>query len=277
MTGNTRVTDMYDQHPISADGVLAKLKATRGSLDGVSPPDLFDHDQDHYGGLAANDAIAQRAGLKPGMRVADFCAGLGGPARYLAHHYGVHVIGVELNAKRVAGADALNNLVGLQGQVDMVQGDVTASGLPEGGFDAVVSQEAFLHVPDKAAAAAEALRVLKPGGRLVFTDWVVHRTLSAPDTDILWQGLAAQNLQSIKGYGALLADAGFTVEQCEDLTDEWAVILAQRFEMYKALRTETSQAGLPQGEDDFYSAYVRLVDLVRAGDLGGGRFVALKP
>ena len=49
-----------------------------------------------------------------------------------------------------------------------------------------------------------------------------------------------------------------------------------RFRMYQALRAETSQAGLPDGEDMFYRAYVRLVDLVQAGRLGGGRFAARK-
>ena len=66
MTGKTRVTEMYDRHPISAAQVLAKVTDLRGTLDGVTPPDLFDHDQDHYGGLAANDAIAERAQLAPG-------------------------------------------------------------------------------------------------------------------------------------------------------------------------------------------------------------------
>lgn len=276
MTGKTRVTEMYDRHPISAAQVLAKVTDLRGTLDGVTPPDLFDHDQDHYGGLAANDAIAERAKLAPGWKVADFCAGLGGPARYLAHTYAAHVTGIELNANRVAGAEELTRLVGLDGLVQVQQGDVTATGLDGDAFDAVVSQEALLHVPDKAAAIQEALRILKPGGRLVFTDWVLHGPLDAADADILWQGLAAQTLKSISQYKDLLTGAGFAVESAEDLTQDWAHILEMRFRMYQALRAEASQAGLPDGEDMFYRAYVRLVDLVQAGRLGGGRFAARK-
>ena len=44
--------------------------------------------------------------------------------------------------------------------------------------------------------------------------------------------------------------------------------------MYRALREETTGAGLPAGEDAFYRAYARLVDLVKAGVIGGGRFAA---
>src|ERR1035438_10314419 len=70
------------------------------------------HDQDHYGGLEANDALAERAGICKGTRVVDFCAGLGGPSRYLAHRYGADVTGIELTPARVDGAKELTLLVG---------------------------------------------------------------------------------------------------------------------------------------------------------------------
>jgi hypothetical protein len=48
----------YTRHPISAAIILTKLREARGHLDDVRPDELFAHDQDHYGGLAANDALA---------------------------------------------------------------------------------------------------------------------------------------------------------------------------------------------------------------------------
>jgi len=86
----------YNRHPISCEIILAKLRAGRGHLDGLRPEDLFPHDQDHYGGVAATDELAQGARIKKGSRVADFCAGLGGTVRYLAHRYGANVTGIEL-------------------------------------------------------------------------------------------------------------------------------------------------------------------------------------
>jgi len=271
---DARVVELYDRHPISAAQIIAKLKASWGDLDGLRPEDLYDHDQDHYGGLDANRAIARLAGLEHGMRIADFCAGLGGPARFLAHEYDVHVTGVELNKARVVGARELTGLVGLEDRVEVIEGNVLEVPLEASAFDAVVSQEAMLHVPDKAVALGEACRILKPTGRLVFTDWVAHQPLQSTDADVLWRGLAAQTLQSIPSYEALIAHAGFEIQSTEDLTGEWAGILTRRFEMYRALREETTDAGLPAGEDTFYRAYVRLVDLVKAGVLGGGRFSA---
>ena len=266
----------YTRHPISAAIILTKLRETRGHLDGVRPDELFAHDQDHYGGLAANDALVAAARIGTGSRVADFCAGLGGPARYLAHRYGADVTGIELTPERVAGAAELTKLVGLQDRVRVLEGDVMDVPLPDGGMDAVVSQEAFLHVPDKSRALTEAFRILKPGGRLAFTDWTPAAPLSAADADLMWRGMAAQNLQSVAAYRTLLDGAGFRIVAVDDLTREWGVILAERLAMYRALRAEAERAGTPPGHDAFHESYVRFVELVQAGALGGARFTAEK-
>jgi sarcosine/dimethylglycine N-methyltransferase len=266
----------YTRHPISAAIILRKLRDTRGHLDAVRPEELLAHDQDHYGGLAANDALAAAAQIGQGTRVADFCAGLGGPARYLAHRYGADVTGIELTPARVAGAAELTALVGLSEQVRVLEGNVMDVSLANDSIDAVVSQEALLHVPDKGRALAEAYRILRPGGRLAFTDWTVNAPLSAADADLLWRGMAAQNLQSIAEYRALLERAGFAVHAVDDLTKDWAVILAERLVMYQRLRLEAERAGTPQGDDAFHESYVRFVALVQEGVLGGARFVAEK-
>jgi len=278
MTGAapSQAISFYERHPISAAQILARLEAQGGSIDGLTPPDLFDHDQDHYGGLAVNDALAAAAKMTAGAQVADFCAGLGGPSRYFAHTYGVSVTGIELTPARVEGAGILTRLVGLEDQVRVVEGNVMAVPLDDNSMDAVVSQEALLHVPDTAQAVAEAYRILKPGGRLAFTDWVLHEPMSDVDTEIMWQGMATQDLQSMDAYQAILRQAGFSDVVVDDLTADWGPILEERFAMYRALREETEKAGTPSGFDAFYLSYERLVALVKSGALGGARFTAVK-
>ena len=116
----------------------------------------------------------------------------------------------------------------------VLQGDVTAVPLADGGMDPVVSQEALLHVPDKGRALAEAFRILRRGGRLAFTDWACHAPLSEADAALLWEGMAAQTLQSLPDYRRLLEAAGFRVVSIEDLTVEWGPILRQRLAMFQA-------------------------------------------
>ncbi len=267
----------YDHHPISLASVLARLESTRGSLEGLQPEELWPHDQDHYGGLAANDALATCAGIGPGARVADFCAGLGGPARYYAHAFGADVTGIELTPARVAGAAELTRLVRLQDHVRVLQGDITVVPLADSSMDAVVSQEALLHVSDKSRALGEAFRILRPGGRLAFSDWVCHVSLSEADAALMWEGMAAQTLQSLPDYQRLLETIGFRVLAIEDLTLEWGPILQQRLAMYQAMRREAEAAGTPGGHDAFHRSYVRFVELILARQLGGLRATAEKP
>ena len=270
------VVAFYNRHPISRDQILASLAAKRGLLAQLAPEDLFPYDQDHYGGLDAVDELADCAAIGPGKQVADFCAGLAGPARYLAHEYGATVTCIELNPVRAPGAADLTRRVGLDRQVRIVRGDVTRTPLADNTMDAVISQEALLHVPDKRAALAEAYRVLKKGGRLAFTDWIEHRRLTAADSDSMWRGIAAQTIQSFGSYDRMLRDVGYRIVSKNDLTAEWAGILEQRFAMYRNLREETIALGTPSGDEEFYRSYARLVALVQEGILGGGRFIAEK-
>lgn len=275
-TRQQHVVDFYTRHPISAAHILAKVKVARGTLDGLAPEELWAHDQDHYGGIAANDAIAAAAGLRPGMMVADFCAGLGGPARYFAARYGVDVTGIELTPHRVTGAAELTRAVGLGSVVRVLEGNVMETPLATASMDVVYSQEALLHVPDKGRAVAEASRILKPGGVLCFTDWIAHRALSAGEAQTMWQGIAAQNVESVAGYRQLISAAGLSMASIDDMTTDWAVILDERRRMYTKLREEALATGSPAGDESFYSAYVKLVDLVQQRVLGGARFTARK-
>src|SRR6185503_6933223 len=132
----------------------------------------------HYGGLAAVDTLARRARIGPHSRVLDVCAGLGGPARFLASRRGCRVVGIEMNGGRAAGARRLTARVGLGSLVKVARGDATRLPFRAGAFDACVSQEAFLHIADKPAVLRECRRVLALGGRLAFSDWITHPGLS---------------------------------------------------------------------------------------------------
>jgi cyclopropane fatty-acyl-phospholipid synthase-like methyltransferase len=275
--GTDHAICFYSRHPISLGIVLARLHKTHGDLAGLKPRDLWAHDQDHYGGLAANDSIAERASIVAGSRVADFCAGLGGPARYYAAVYGADVTGIEVTPDRVAGAAELTRLVGLQDRVRVVQGDVTDVPLTDESIDAVVSQEALLHVSDKARALREAFRILRHGGRLAFTDLICHSQLTDADAALMWDGMAIQTLQDLADYRTLQETVGFGVLSIEDLTDEWGPILQNRLAMYQEMRREAEIAGTPAGPEAFHRSYVRFVELIMEKKLGGIRATAEKP
>ena len=269
-----RVREYYDEHPISEAHVLAAV-AGQGLAGPVTADDLFEFDQDHYGGLAAVDTLARRAGVGGSSRVLDLCAGLGGPARFLASRRGSTVIALELHAGRAAGAARLNRVV-KQTRVTVVRADATTLPFAEGAFDACLSQEALLHIADKPAVLAECHRVLVRGGRLAFTDWIAFPSLADRERQRLWEWMAATTLQTLDGYRRLLGRSGFTAVEAEDLSSEWRKIVRKRIELHRALRPQREARFGRQQYLEHDQLHTFFVALIEAGKLGGGRFTATR-
>jgi len=269
-----RVRDYYDEHPISEARVLAAV-AGQGLTGPVTADDLFEFDQDHYGGLAAVDALARRAEVGPSSRVLDLCAGLGGPARFLASRRGSAVVALELHAGRAAGAARLNRMV-KQTRVTVVRADATTLPFAQGAFDACVSQEALLHIAAKPAVLAECHRVLVPDGRLAFTDWIAFPSLADRERQRLWEWMAATTLQTLDSYRGLLGRAGFTNVEAEDLSSEWRRIVRRRIELHRALRPQREARLGSQQYLEYDQLHTFFAELIEAGKLGGGRFTATR-
>jgi sarcosine/dimethylglycine N-methyltransferase len=272
-----RILDYYDDHPISEDWVMRAVREQRHGVDGpLTAEDLFEFDQDHYGGLAAVDALAHRAGISAGSRVLDVCAGLGGPARFVATRRRCRVVALELHQGRAAGAHRLTRRVGLGREVFVVRADAQALPFAAESFDACLSQEALLHIEDKGQVLASCRRVLRFGGRLAFSDWIAHPRLDELERRRLRDWMAATTLQSLDGYRAMLSRTGFVDIAAEDVSPEWRSVLRARIETYGALRRDFVR----RFGEERYARYAELnaffVGLVERGKLGGGRFTATR-
>lgn len=116
-------------------------------------------------------AMSQRLVQLPrGSRVLDLGSGYAGAARYLAGQHGLNVVALNLSEAQNERARKLVADDGLQELIEVVDGSF--ENVPYGAeeFDAVWSQDAFLHSGDRPKVLAEIARVLRPGGHLVFTD-----------------------------------------------------------------------------------------------------------
>jgi ubiquinone/menaquinone biosynthesis C-methylase UbiE len=99
-----------------------------------------------------------------GARVLDVACGPGSLTAAAAER-GASAMGVDFSSAQVVVASRRHP--GLRFEV----ADASALPFPDASFDAVLSSFGMLHFPDASAAAAEACRVLLPGGRFAFTVW----------------------------------------------------------------------------------------------------------
>ena len=267
------VSKWYDAHPINERQILDKLKADGVDLATLSEDTLQNYDQDHYDGVTAIDALAALAEIDEASKVLDVCCGMGGPSRYLAQNYGCHVTGVDLTASRVEGAKELTALAGLEDRVTLQCADALALPFDDGRFDVAISQESFCHIPGKDELIAEVVRVLKPGGRIAFTDILVNDSTTDASMDRLHREVAFFEPGSKEVYSRWLQAAGCEVIAIEDLSDRWRVILVERLAMYRSLKAQTvARFGLEHFEK-WDQAYDFFVGLFQTGELGGARFL----
>ena len=80
------------------------------------------------------------------------------------------VVGVDLSEEMLAIARTRIAECSIGDRVRVEPGDVQALGYPAESFDGVVSTYTFCTIPDPAAAAREAFRVLRPGGRFLLVE-----------------------------------------------------------------------------------------------------------
>lgn len=270
------VVTYYNTHPINEQQILEKLERDGIALKGLSEAELQVYDQDHYGGIAITEQLAEDAGITVEHHVLDVCSGMGGPARYFSYHRGCRVSGLDLTESRVAGATRLTGLAGLDHLVAFRQGDAQAMPFEDAVFDVAISQEALLHVPDKRAVIEECARVLKPGGVLAFTDLTRRETIDGGDMLKLGKALASVNFATSDQYRAWLRAAGFEIAVDVDRSEELKDILIERLAMYRSLGDQT-RARFGEGrEKEWEDGYAFFVESVVAGRLGGCRFAARK-
>lgn len=118
------------------------------------------------------DGLMARARVSAGERVLDLGTGTGAVAEQAARTVGPGgaVVAVDISPEMLASARARLGACGLS-NVSLHQGRGEDLPAESGAFDAVLSSLALMYVIDRAAAAREIARVLRPGGRVVVAVW----------------------------------------------------------------------------------------------------------
>ena len=112
--------------------------------------------------------------LKLNSTVLELGCGSGGYGLHLAEKVGCRLVGLDINAPGVRNANQLALARGLASQARFEQCDVSDK-LPfdDDAFDAVFSNDVLCHIPGRPRVLGEMFRILKPGGRMLFSDALV--------------------------------------------------------------------------------------------------------
>jgi len=287
--GETTVANGHDKSAeAAAGGVAGVVDQTKDYYDG--PADQIYRDiwgeNVHIGTFAREDDslqdamarsninMAEGAGLSARDLVLDVGCGYGALARFLSEKYGCRVLATNISDKEIAWGQELTEKAGLADKVSFEWADFHDLPYTEGSFDVYWSQEAFLHAADKRKVLREAHRVLRDGGRLVFTDLLVRHGTPQADRERIYARVKSPDMWDAGDYAAALKEVGFSIDRQEDWSENVAPTYAWvRRELERRRDEFTRRIGRDVVERTL-DALQFWVDSAKAGKIGWAYFVA---
>ncbi len=161
----------------------------------------------------------------PEQHVLEVASGSGGPALYLADRTSCHVTGIDSNERGVAEATRAAFHSHQSHRINFRVADATAP-LPfaNSTFDALMCIDSMNHFPDRLRVFQEWQRVLRPGGRAVFTDPVVI-TRPVTNDDLALRSSIGLFVFTPPGVNEhFIETAGLNLLRREDVTSNAALV-----------------------------------------------------
>jgi ubiquinone/menaquinone biosynthesis C-methylase UbiE len=225
------------------------------------------------------DTVCEALDLQAGSRVLDVACGSGNAA-IAAARCGCEAVGIDYvpalldRGRRRAEAEGLN--------IQLLHGDAEAIPFPDDSFDAVVSVYGSMFAPNHDRAAAELVRVCRPGGRIGLATWTpdgfIGQMLKAVGAHVApVPGVASPLLWGSQSYLDELFNDEVARLVCHERTFTWRFRSAEAFvdffRAYYGPTLKAFEAVGETGEDALFSDLVQLVG--RHARTGGSGAVAI--
>ena len=126
--------------------------------------------------VLVGELLCRAIDIHPGQRVLDVAAGSGNAALAAARR-GARVTAADFVPRLLQAAARRAQAEGLE--LETREADAQSLPFPDGAFDVVLSTFGVMFAPDQARAAAELLRVCRPGGRIGLTAWTPASVMAA--------------------------------------------------------------------------------------------------
>ncbi|KAK2150774.1 hypothetical protein LSH36_390g02124 [Paralvinella palmiformis] len=254
--------EFLDQQQYSRNGILRYEK-------------IFGRHFISTGGLDTTKEFVNMLELRPKQKVLDVGSGIGGSAFYMAKSYDVNVLGIDLSYNMVSIAwERMREIQ--DNRVKFLVADATKMSIPAESFDVVYSRDTILHIPDKAALFDRFITWLRPGGKLLISDYCCGDGKHSEE----FKNYVKQRgyiLYSIPEYGKILEKVGFVNVKAEDRTSLFIEVLSKELKKMETVKDEFLQAFAQTDYDDIVNGWKDKQVRCGQGDQKWGLFYAEKP
>jgi SAM-dependent methyltransferase len=183
-----------------------------------------------------SEEIPRLLGLSADSSVLELGCGSGGYALHLTEQAGCRVVGLDVNALGISNANALASAKGLASRARFEQFDASTR-LPfeDGRFDAVFANDVLCHLAGRAEVLDEMFRILKPGGRVLFSDALVLGGMVSHEEIALRSSIGfyvysppGENERLMKRAGLEPIRVEDTTERASEIADRWRAAREKR-------------------------------------------------
>ncbi|KAL8056638.1 hypothetical protein ABFX02_04G131700 [Erythranthe guttata] len=225
------------------------------------------------GGLDTTREFVDKLELEAGQKVLDVGCGIGGGDFYMAEKYDVHVVGIDLSINMISFA--LERAIGLKCAVEFEVADCTKKDYPDGTFDVIYSRDTILHIQDKPALFRSFYKWLKPGGKVLISDYCKNAGASSADfTEYIKQ--RGYDLHDVEAYGQMLRDAGFDDVIAEDRTNQFMTVLEKELNAVEKDKETFIRDFSQEDYDDIVGGWKSKLVRTSSGEQRWGLFIAKK-
>jgi sarcosine/dimethylglycine N-methyltransferase len=188
--------------------------------------------------MRAKHHMARAANLQTGQEVIETACGVGSTARYLASNYGVTVRATNIAETQLAEARELTREAHLSRLVDFRFADYHALPFPDSSCDVWWCQEALLYSVDKRRVLEEAIRVVRPSGRLIMSDLLLSDSVTGVERDIFTSTLKAPNMWSLRRWDDLIGNLPLKILERRDWSAHTVLTFQKVLENLEQVREE---------------------------------------
>ena len=164
----------------------------------------------HPGGRRSTEELFDLARLQDGQKALDVGCGVGTTAIQMARRFGAAVTAIDISPIMLERARRNVQRVGLGREIEVDQGDILALRFADSTFDRVIAEAVTMFV-DRQRAAKELVRVCRPGGMVLATEFFWRQPPTEEAREIfLGQVCPGMQLDKLDGWVRIYKDAGLS-------------------------------------------------------------------